>query len=1090
MVQLMDAPEVGRYVLVRKRPAIVRNVSVFNEARSAKAMHFVDLDYIDDYEFPDSDRVIWELEVNAKLIPVLDYPEIDKASSQPDEPDRFRAFTDALRWTSNTQYWSEGNELRSQRIHLLSPWFSAVQVEDYQLYPVLQAMAMPRVNMLLADDVGLGKTIEAGLILQELIRQRRIRRILIVCPASLQIQWQDEMKEKFNLDFVIMDSDQVYQIQRELGMDLNPWMVHPRIITSMDYLKQKDNLGKFKNGAKNLVPEGSAMLPWDMLIVDEAANFMPSRHMDESDRCSMLRQVAPYFEHRLFLTATPHNGHTLSFTGLLELLDPVRFQQKMNLDEEDYKQLNLVMVRRMKSELNKGRRRFKERSISGIPAILSAKEVALFEAMARYREGGTKELGRIGRREKALGGFILQLLTKRLLSSSYAFARTWYYHLDGFSLETFERDQAEESKKRAEQPVPEDEEKERREQDAVRHGAAWLKHYKAVLDDYLGPVSKALLDLGWTKERARTDLSKMKELPDDEKWDGLKIWIGKNLVHDGKLRPDDRLIIFTEYKDTQDYLLERLARTGWKSPAVQTLYGGADASQRRLVKEEFNEPTSQLRILVATDAASEGLNLQTSCRYVIHQEIPWNPMRLEQRNGRVDRHGQTRDVVVHHFVSDQVEDLRFLRMVVEKVHTVREDLGSVGKILDEAVLEHFTSGKVTGETIAKGLDQMTSQNQDKNDLSHRSKGSESDYSIAMAEYEQTKHTLGLCEGGLARLLEQAAIIEKGSLRKEEDGQYRFATVPPRWSRLVENSLISFKTGNVGQPKIVFSPHRVETMTNDILLFRQPKDTRLLMLGHPIMERALMTFRRRLWTPAAESGVSRWTVTSGTLPDDVETIFRITFIVSVGNKLGERCRIGTLDNFYQVGTDGRTTALASRPTVCDLTSGRLESERLKAVLPRLRLHWTKLMPSVDRSKQLARDSIRLITAEELEKEYRVRRKEYEELHELRRKGLLELTDIKSLKKKRDDLEKAEQRMRQMTFNEEINEENRLHYEMVKQIYSDAQWETQRKNVEVMINELDQERKRMLERVLPNRYSLSDSGIQVQTAAVEIVVRSVP
>ncbi len=120
---------------------------------------------------------------------------------------------------------------------LLGPWFSAIQLEDYQLYPVLESMALPKVNLLLADDVGLGKTIEAGLIVQELIRQRRIRRILIVCPSSLQIQWQDEMREKFNIEFKVLDSSEVLAVQRELGMDANPWTVYPKIITSMDYLK-------------------------------------------------------------------------------------------------------------------------------------------------------------------------------------------------------------------------------------------------------------------------------------------------------------------------------------------------------------------------------------------------------------------------------------------------------------------------------------------------------------------------------------------------------------------------------------------------------------------------------------------------------------------------------------------------------------------------------------------------------------------------------------------------------------------------------------------------------------------------------------
>ena len=324
-------------MVVRKRPAVVRDVKTFSDGHSTQLMHTVEVDYLDGLDNPDHDRLVWEREIRPQLLPALDLPDILSPGFTLDDPKRFHAFLDALNWSSNCVASWNGKEVRYSTVPLLSPWFSSVQVEDYQLLPVLQAMTMPRVNMLLADDVGLGKTIEAGLIMQELVRQRRIRRIMIVCPASLQIQWQDEMKEKFNLEFTIVDSDEVYRVQRELGVDANPWLEHPRVITSMDYLKQGDVLRKFLHASSTMRPKDSAMLPWDLLIVDEAHNFSPAWLRDESDRCTMLRELSPNFEHRLFLTATPHNGYTLSFTGLLELLDPIRFQQKTVLEEEDLK---------------------------------------------------------------------------------------------------------------------------------------------------------------------------------------------------------------------------------------------------------------------------------------------------------------------------------------------------------------------------------------------------------------------------------------------------------------------------------------------------------------------------------------------------------------------------------------------------------------------------------------------------------------------------------------------------------------------------------------------------------------------------------
>jgi superfamily II DNA/RNA helicase len=153
------------------------------------------------------------------------------------------------------------------------------------------------------------------------------------------------------------------------------------------------------------------------------------------------------------------------------------------------------------------------------------------------------------------------------------------------------------------------------------------------------------------------------------------------------------------------------------------MYGGMDLAQRERIKQEFNDFSSPLRILVATDAASEGLNLQNTCRYVIHYEIPWNPMRLEQRNGRVDRHGQARDVHVFHFVSDEIEDQKFLARVGEKVNQVREDLGSVSKVIDAAVLEYFMEGPLPLEQLEERVEQARRSSVESEDLSARARGS-------------------------------------------------------------------------------------------------------------------------------------------------------------------------------------------------------------------------------------------------------------------------------------------------------------------------------------------------------------------------------
>ena len=179
----------------------------------------------------------------------------------------------------------------------------------------------------IADDVGLGKTIEAGLVTQELILRHRARRVLIVCPSSIQVQWKEEMRDKFGLGFRIVDSHMLADLRRRRGIHVNPWAHFPRLITSIDFLKRERPMRLFRE----TLPAGDQPVyprPYDLLIVDEAHNVAPSgrgKYATDSQRTTAVRTLVPYFEHRLFLSATPHNGYTESFSALLELLDNQRF---------------------------------------------------------------------------------------------------------------------------------------------------------------------------------------------------------------------------------------------------------------------------------------------------------------------------------------------------------------------------------------------------------------------------------------------------------------------------------------------------------------------------------------------------------------------------------------------------------------------------------------------------------------------------------------------------------------------------------------------------------------------------------------------
>jgi superfamily II DNA or RNA helicase len=1083
--------EQGQLVFVRRRPALIREVKTFVDHPTNMKEHLVNVEYIDGWVFPSEDTLVWEREIGTRVLSKIALPEIVSPEGRPDDPERFDAFLDAMRWSTfgkMTNLWALSEEYAC--CNVISPWKSAVQVEDYQLYPVLKAMSMPRISLLLADDVGVGKTIEAGLILSELIAQRGIRRILIVCPASIQDQWKEELREKFNLEFVIMNSAEVLQIQKSLGMDANPWTTSPRIITSMDYLRQQDVMNRFVTGAMKLQPEGSALLPWDLLIVDEAHNLAPSQFGDDSLRCQMLRQISRFFDHRLFLTATPHDGFTVSFTGLLELLDPLRFSQKTVLDERDHAQIQASVVRRLKSELNANRAipRFVNRDVTGIPLKLGDNEKNLFDALRRYRETGIKLAAKKGKREKNLGSFIFSILTKRLLSSSYAFARTWWNHSAGFDLEGFGFDEADQSRIRAETPVVDDAEKERRESDAVRHGAGWLQTFSKELTPNIQEISSLLMDMGWSKEVTQRGVECVDRFPADQKWDALlEECIKKYLIQDGKFRIDERLIIFTEYKDTQDYLVTRFANDKkWTGPVIQVLFGGVSVKERSLVKQEFNDPRSPLRVLVATDVAAEGLNLQASCRYVLHQEIPWNPMRLEQRNGRVDRYGQARDVTVFHFHSDEDADIQFLSYVANKVNQVREDLGSVGQVLDEAVTEHFSGRMLKTKDVDDRVSQVISLSAEKKDLGSRDKGNEQDYERSIHELQATEMRMGFTEDHLARLLSQASQLERGLLRMESSGTYRFDPYPPSWKNLVMSSVAVQEGDLAGSlPKLVFDPKHFSVTQNHRVLYRPRPDTLLLRLGHPVMQKAIAVMRRQLW--GGNATVHRWTIVHAALPRGIDSVACVSCAVSLRNKLGEPAFAMVKDLPFVLTKSGAKSLEAGLwAEIQRLPCNTLPAEMVdqwKKVIVECWLEGTdSVLKAIGSLKARVESDFKKSFAKSLKKQ----QVEEVRLFEQRMKELDTEKNPRTLERLKRELAKAEEQALQLTFSEEKNQERRKHLKELQEKVSDVEWERQHTQVMILKQRLEADKDRILTKVLPDRYSLA--SVDVQPVAVKFIVQT--
>jgi superfamily II DNA or RNA helicase len=777
---------------VRNRRGIVSAVEPFG-GPSTDQLHLVTVEYTDAGS-PPEDQLLWEREPGARVLEPTALPDVDRAA--PMSAEDFDALVRAARWTAISPFVDpDGGEGPLARWPVAAPFHAAIQIEDFQLVPLLKALRMPRVALLLADDIGLGKTIEAGLILTELLLRRRVRRVLVICPASLRDQWREEMRDKFALAFDEVDRERTHALRKRLGMDANPWRAFPRIVTSYDYLKQADVLESFL--AASRPPEGSPHLPWDLLIVDEAHNLAPAPFGEESDLSRMLRLLAPHFEHKLFLTATPHNGRTQSFTGLLERLDPVRFSQKEALTDAERRRVEQVLVRRLKREINDRTAPppFPRRHPEAIPVALSSEERALADAFQAFRARARALIAGGSRGEQLAGAFAVEVLGKRLLSCPVAFADSWHRYQHGLEdPDPADVREVQAAERAVREETRDDQEAEGRTAHAARTVGAWLKPLATHLRVESEAISQALGALDLADATATPTAARPRR---DARFEALCRWADRHLRDPGGgWVADERLVIFTEYKTTLDSLESRLRERYPEAGAIRVLYGGMDEVERKAIKTAFNDPADPVRILVATDAASEGLNLQETARYLLHCDVPWNPARLEQRNGRLDRHGQSRDVTVFHFTSDDDADLKFLAYVVQKVDTIREDLGSMGEVFDAAFQRRLVQGAAV-EVVQRDLDVGLQRARGRAEVPRDATPSTATVEGSVTEEEADRlralaAELDLDPGSLRDTLEAALAIRVGRPRLEPPdarGRVRLRhPVPPEWEAPVDDTL--------------------------------------------------------------------------------------------------------------------------------------------------------------------------------------------------------------------------------------------------------------------------------------------------------------
>ena len=691
-------PAPGQVVRCRTRTWLVEAVDP--SPHGAK----VALACLDDDAQGDAIEVIWDLELGTEIVDREAWQKI--GSKGFDDPRYFAAFIRTLRWHCVTA---------TDPKLFQSPFRAGIRLDAYQLEPLRKALLLPRVNLFIADDVGLGKTIEAGLIASELLLRRRVRDVVVICPPSMLTQWHDELENRFGLVFEVLDRLAMERIRQERGWAVNPWATHPRWLVSSRLLIDETYAGPLRDWLGTLRP-GS------LLIFDEAHHAAPSsdnRYAIDSRITRAIREIANRFEHRLFLSATPHNGHSNSFSALLELLDPQRFTRGVKVRVKD---LDPVMVRRLKEDIRARVGGFPKRvitqvDIDGLPA--DAPELELPRLLDEYREVRRRRVAdAASRRQQAEAMLVVGGLQHRLLSSVEAFARTLAAHRR--SMEKVWAAEASRAAAPRQLTIEPDTLAAATSAPSSDDDRADLapEELAALEDDAIEALTAATPTNAGDAARERELLDRMTALAEDHRHRpdarirALVAWLQTNCCPDIHVPGDrataggtstawspTRVLIFTEWEDTARYLHQMLSAaisaTDLAERRIEIYRGSTPADRRESIKRAFNaDPvTEPLRILIATDAAREGLNLQGHCWNLFHFDLPWNPGRLEQRNGRIDRKLQpSPEVFCHYFVHTQRPEDRVLKVLVAKTEKILQQLGSLSQVLDARIDKTLRGG--------------------------------------------------------------------------------------------------------------------------------------------------------------------------------------------------------------------------------------------------------------------------------------------------------------------------------------------------------------------------------------------------------------
>jgi superfamily II DNA or RNA helicase len=557
-------------------------------------------------------------------------------------------------------------------------------------------LKLARVRFLLADDAGAGKTIMAGLLIRELKLRGLAERILIVCPANLSFQWQREMLEKFDVKFLVLKG---YDLREQFGV--NQWLENDQVITSLDLAKRHDIL------------PGLRQSNWDLVIVDEAHRMSAYSEDKKSQRYKLGELLRELSDHILLLTATPHKGDPQNFTLFLRLLDADAFADVRSIQEAMNRRRAPFYLRRTKEAMVyfperqqdgtwNAKKIFTRRIIHSVNFSIDGEELKLYQEVTRFvkRQCALAAARGDDPRARAIG-FLMSLYQRRLASSTYAMRK---------SLENRAK-RLDKMLKEARQlllsapPILPDPEEIEEMEDLERERLENILEAITVSEN-AEQVQQEIDNLKNLAKQARL----VEDSGTEEKLSRLKSLLHKEGFFEKR---EQQLLIFTEFRDTLDYLLERLGAWGFRTGCI---HGGMksgsrnDPGTRLFTEQQFRD--GEIQVLVATEAAGEGINLQC-CNILFNYDIPWNPNRLEQRMGRIHRYGQIRDCLIFNFVAVNTIEGRILSKLLDKLQEIRDALDDdavfnvVGEILPathlERILRDYYAGKLGDADLEERL---------------------------------------------------------------------------------------------------------------------------------------------------------------------------------------------------------------------------------------------------------------------------------------------------------------------------------------------------------------------------------------------------